>query len=148
PNGTIQKHYAARVHSHAQQVAQRKRESYHSYILLILIYLHQKPAAQYLRNTPGLRITAHRCERRFWLCYFTDRTQTGIPKMLHKRLKDITYSSAVFVNGKVDINIWTNQPLPDRSPVIGAITLLLISVIVIAVRWIIGTDRSQPERGK
>src|SRR2546428_11052071 len=107
-----------------------------------MVHLHYLPAAQYLSNTPGLRKTPRRCERGFWFCYFTDCTHTGIPQMLHEWLKQRAYSCAVVVDGEVNIHIWTNQPLPNCSPVICTIALLLISVILLAVRWIIRTERA------
>src|SRR6202044_1150728 len=78
---------------------------------------------------------------------FTDGADTGLSEMRHESVQELARVLEIAgMKFEPGINVWSDQPGPDRALMIGGIAGAKIAIVLGFVVFVIGRERSQSNR--
>ena len=110
------------------------------------LFSYCQPGAQKFRDAPGLRVAAGGRERLFWLGHFAHAAYACFPEMAYQWREQGKNRGAVVKDAQMDIDIRANQPGPDSSLVVRAVSLRGGTIEMPVIRGILGAERAQTHR--
>src|SRR5579883_1466238 len=116
------------------------------WLYCLSIDLRCQPRSQHFRDRPGLRNAALRFHRSVTVKNLAEAANAMRVKLIRHGFQKGTGFGGIPIDAQMCQDKWPHEPAPDRSLVVGTITLSLVAPIASLIFGVVGIERSQPVR--